>query len=61
MIHAYTINRKLWTDKRGFSRMSDYWQIRCDPCHWRGERITVPSSRQSKDRYDEWRAHVATN
>ena len=61
MIHAYTIDRKLWTDRKGFARMSDYWQIRCDPCEWRGKRISKPGREQSKDRVREWERHARSN
>ncbi len=55
--HRYSVDRKLWIDKKGFHHMSDYWQIRCS-CRWRGTRITRPGRAQSKQRVDEWREHV---
>jgi len=57
--HHYSVDRELWTDRKGNEHMSDYWQIRCDPCKWRGERITNPSRRQSRARVREWENHAA--
>jgi len=58
MEHVYTVHRKVWTDRKGFARMSAYWQIQCS-CGWRGTRISKPGRIQSKQRVKEWEEHTA--
>jgi hypothetical protein len=59
MDHKYTVDRKLWTDRKGFAHMSDYWRILCS-CGWRGTRISKPGREQSKERVGEWERHLET-
>lgn len=58
--HHYSVERKLWKDRKGNPHMSDYWRIHCS-CGWKGTRIRKPGREESKGRVREWEAHIATS